>query len=298
MDLDKILDIYKIYEKRTITDAAKELFISQSSLSKRLKELEDELGFEIFKRNSKPMILTKEGEILIRDSSNLIHDYYNLIDKYVFHNNTYTISSNHTLLCVHTLMERLQSTNLKDIQFNLTNSTSINIVDNVLDYKADLGLILTPSTEYFFLKDLCDLNNIVFEELINCDIHVHVKKNSIFYDKDFLSIHDLQNNVFVKIFDVYQNIESALKALNVNTLNRVDVNDMYECLFALENENSFSLGGNIYKTHLFDYGVKAIPIIDSGLRLHCIAIYNKSSASMVMSNTIKDILYEISSVNL
>lgn len=57
--------IYKIYEEKSFTEAAKKLFISQPSLSATVKKAEDELGFKIFDRSSTPLTITDEGRVYI-----------------------------------------------------------------------------------------------------------------------------------------------------------------------------------------------------------------------------------------
>ena len=57
--------VYKIYEKKSFSVAAKELFISQPALSASVARLERELGFRIFDRSTVPLSLTPEGRIYI-----------------------------------------------------------------------------------------------------------------------------------------------------------------------------------------------------------------------------------------
>lgn len=57
--------ILKINKTRSFSKAAKELFISQPSLSLTIKKLEDELGFQIFDRSKNPIELTHKGQIYI-----------------------------------------------------------------------------------------------------------------------------------------------------------------------------------------------------------------------------------------
>lgn len=45
--------------------SAKELFVSQPALSSAVKNLEEELGYEIFNRKKSPVTLTAEGELYI-----------------------------------------------------------------------------------------------------------------------------------------------------------------------------------------------------------------------------------------
>lgn len=45
----------------SITEAAKQLFISQPSLSNAVKDIENEIGIEIFQRSAKGITLTIDG---------------------------------------------------------------------------------------------------------------------------------------------------------------------------------------------------------------------------------------------
>lgn len=56
----------------TVSAAAEYLFISQPSLSSAIKELENEFGVALFKRQHRGMTLTTEGEQLLRMSSELL----------------------------------------------------------------------------------------------------------------------------------------------------------------------------------------------------------------------------------
>ena len=54
---------YEIYKTGSFSRAAKKLYISQSSLSLTIKNLEKNLGFIIFDRSTSPISLTREGKI-------------------------------------------------------------------------------------------------------------------------------------------------------------------------------------------------------------------------------------------
>lgn len=56
----------------TVSAAAEYLFISQPSLSSAIKELENEFGVALFKRQHRGMTLTAEGEQLLRMSGELL----------------------------------------------------------------------------------------------------------------------------------------------------------------------------------------------------------------------------------
>ena len=65
---------YAVTVARTgsITQAAEELFMAQPNLSKAIRELEDGLGIEIFRRTPKGMVPTAQGEIYLRYANNVL----------------------------------------------------------------------------------------------------------------------------------------------------------------------------------------------------------------------------------
>jgi len=63
----------KVYEKRSISSAAKELYISPQGLSKVIKQLEYDLESELFIRDPQGMISTEAGELLYARARHIIY---------------------------------------------------------------------------------------------------------------------------------------------------------------------------------------------------------------------------------
>lgn len=65
---------YAVTVARTgsITQAAEELFMAQPNLSKAIRELEDSLGVEIFRRTPKGMVPTPKGEVFLRYAGSVL----------------------------------------------------------------------------------------------------------------------------------------------------------------------------------------------------------------------------------
>ena len=56
----------EIAEAKSINRASETLFVGQPTLSRAIKELEQNLGIKIFDRSAKGMFLTPDGEVFIR----------------------------------------------------------------------------------------------------------------------------------------------------------------------------------------------------------------------------------------
>ena len=69
----------KVAETLNFTVAARELYISQPALSKQIKQLEEEIGVRLFRRDTKQVELTAGGHILYDEWSKLIKNSENAI---------------------------------------------------------------------------------------------------------------------------------------------------------------------------------------------------------------------------
>ncbi len=57
--------VYEVYRERSFSKAAQNLYISQPSLSARIKKIEERIGVPLFDRSTTPLQLTEVGEVYI-----------------------------------------------------------------------------------------------------------------------------------------------------------------------------------------------------------------------------------------
>jgi len=73
--------IIKVAELQNITLAAKELFVSQPSLSHYIKKIEKDIGAELFDRNTTPLSLTQAGKKFVETGKEIIEKYDNMTEE-------------------------------------------------------------------------------------------------------------------------------------------------------------------------------------------------------------------------
>jgi len=66
MDWDKLRVFYNVAESGSFTRAAMRLDITQSAISRQIGNLEERMGFPLFHRHARGLILTEQGELLFR----------------------------------------------------------------------------------------------------------------------------------------------------------------------------------------------------------------------------------------
>lgn len=88
MSIEKLEYFYVIAKYNSLSKASKELFIGISSLSSALKSLENELGYDLFTRHGKKLVLSEEGQRIlpfvkriIEEAKKIHFPLYQMIDR-------------------------------------------------------------------------------------------------------------------------------------------------------------------------------------------------------------------------
>lgn len=102
MELRVLQYFLAVTREQSISGAAEFLHLSQPTLSRQLKDLEDELGKQLFIRGNRRVTLTEEGMILRKLSNCSIEDKisrfsFKVLPTCLHQNNKYSLSYTHTL---------------------------------------------------------------------------------------------------------------------------------------------------------------------------------------------------------
>ena len=88
MRIQQLQYIIKIVETGSMNEAAKQLFITQPSLSNAVRDLEREMGIDIFIRNPKGITLTKDGVEFLSYARQVVEQTNLLEERYKSHTET------------------------------------------------------------------------------------------------------------------------------------------------------------------------------------------------------------------
>jgi DNA-binding transcriptional LysR family regulator len=80
LDFRQLRYALSVYKERSFTKAAKRLNISQSAVSEQVKLLEEEVGFELFRRTSRGIESTDRGRTFLYESERVMADLLSLSD--------------------------------------------------------------------------------------------------------------------------------------------------------------------------------------------------------------------------
>ncbi|MBS7527526.1 LysR family transcriptional regulator [Fusibacter paucivorans] len=79
MDMQQIECALSVAKHLNFSEASYELMMNQSTVSKKIANLEKEIGFSLFDRSTHPISLTAMGQIFIEGAETLFEDYLQLL---------------------------------------------------------------------------------------------------------------------------------------------------------------------------------------------------------------------------
>lgn len=166
MNISDLTCILTIAEERSISKAAKKLFMAQSSLSQSLQEMEAELGGRLFVRTSTGVRLTPAGEQMVAYARDALVDYRQLKNKV---QDTEELKAGKVELGVSTfrgsyLIPKVLSLFRKKypgIQVEITEANSMELEQLLITGRIDLALVALPlmklqtDAEFLMKDEIC-----------------------------------------------------------------------------------------------------------------------------------------------
>lgn len=148
-----------IARKETISKAAESLHITQPTLSRQMKGLEEQLGKQLFIRGNRKINLTEEG-ILLRQRAEEIISLVEKTESEIMHSDT-TISGDIYIGSGETegmrILAKVIDTCHKEypkIKFHLYSGNSQDVVEKIENGLIDFGVLIEPAdiSKYDFIK--------------------------------------------------------------------------------------------------------------------------------------------------
>ena len=213
---------YEVYKNTSMTAAAEKLEISQPSISKTLRIIENKLNFKLFLRQGKKLIPTHEADDLFEHASvvNSQLKSFNAIANTYKSRSADFINIGTTPSLAESIVPKIIKKYNKikpTVKFNLINLNSIDLIED--RYKPDIDLTICfnskiqPSSRSVILKE--GNHSLVSPLKFNIDDAVHLKD---IVEHPFVEITNLLS--FYEESSISNYVDSLL--INLNTVIKTD----------------------------------------------------------------------------
>lgn len=194
MNKQECLYITKVADLGSISKAAKELFVTQSSISQSLNKLEELYSVKIFNRNPRGMSLTEAGEVIYEYALNFIDSMDRLEVEMSYFNN---LQKGNLIFGISSF---LGSIILPDVLSEFTEkypNISINIIEEDSEKLEELLVNGYIKIAILHSSEFIHKRNIKFESFSEDKFIIIANKNHLNFKESSISLEDIAEENFI-----------------------------------------------------------------------------------------------------
>ena len=179
----------------SMNEVAKMLCVSQPNLSGAVRELENEIGFQIFRRTSKGVIPTPQGEEFLGYARQLLEQYQLIEDRFVrrtAEKKKFSVSMQHYSFAVKAFVELVRQFGMDEYEFAVYETKTQEVISDVRNFKSELGILYQNAFNRAALEKLFRENYLEFHPLFSCETYVYLWKGHPLAERPRISIEELK----------------------------------------------------------------------------------------------------------
>ncbi len=223
MTLQQLKYIVTVADKGSISDAAKELFISQPSLTNAIKELENEMQITIFSRTNKGIVVSNAGDEFLAyarqvlEQANLLEERFLNVKK---QSPRFSVSTQHYSFAVNAFVDVIREFGGSQYDFTLRETQTYEIIEDVSRLKSEIGILYTSSKNKEVIMKLIKQNSLEFEELFVANPHVFISSKHPLSGKGEITLGELEEYPYLSFeqgdYNAFYFSEEILSTLDRN----------------------------------------------------------------------------------
>lgn len=292
MTLQQLRYLIAIAAKRSISAAAHELFVSQSSLSVAVKEVEQECGIKIFERSSKGITLTNEGMEFLGYARQVIEQADLMQARYSQDSSIeaphLAVSSQHYAFPVEAFLAFVDEYEGEGYNFTLRETRTSEIIKDVSEFKSDIGILYLSSFNRRVMLKAFEDANVKFEELFSAAPHIFIGEN-----------HPLANKASIKLEELEDYPRYTFEQGSVNSFfyaeepfaelpheKRVIISDRGTLSNLLAHHNGFTVATGVLSSEMHS-GIVSIPLETDEVMVVGYIVHNERKISLLAQKYIE-----------
>lgn len=250
MKIQQLEYIIAIAQAGSITAATKNLYQAQPNISIALKDLESEIGMQIFWRTPNGMVLTPEGETFLLRAKNIVESMHTLESDYTNRtDNSVSIKiasarSTYIASAISSWIKTISSDN--KINISILEVMTNGVIDSVSSGKADIGLIRVPKSQLEVYTENLSNRKLAYRHLMSFRMKLIMRAD----------------NPLAKYDDVpFEKLKECIEIVHgddeINLFGRTFINEKYENdnnrnrIFAYDSGNKVILLSNIPNSYMW-----------------------------------------------
>jgi DNA-binding transcriptional LysR family regulator len=180
----------------SINEAARRLYLSQPSLSKAVKELEKEVGINIFLRTSKGITLSTDGAEFLGYARQVV-EQAELLERRYFSaapsRQLFSVSTQHYAFAVNAFVEMIKKHGALEYQFTLRETRTYEIIEDVKNLRSEIGILYMSSFNEKVMMQMMKEEGLDFHPLFEAKPHIFVSAQNPLASKSVVTLEELED---------------------------------------------------------------------------------------------------------
>jgi DNA-binding transcriptional LysR family regulator len=293
--IQQLYYIIKIVEVGSINEAAKQLFITQPSLSNAVKELEKEMNITIFNRNPRGITLSTEGAEFLSYARQVVEQAELLEQRYKGKQKSrqlFAISAQHYAFVVNAFVHLLKEIDRDEYEMTLRETRTYEIIEDVTNFRSELGVLYMNDFNRQVITKLLRENNLEFHHLFEAKPHVFLSVNNPLAKKKRIYLEDLKDFPYLSYeqgeYNSFYFSEEILSTLfHKKSIVVSDRATLFNLLIGLD---GYTISSGILNSDLNGEEIIALPLeVDETIELGYIQ-HKKNNLSPIATKFLEELL--------
>lgn len=266
MTLQQLRYVVTVADTGTISGAAKELFVSQPSLTNAIKELEEEMQITIFNRTNKGIIVSNEGNEFLAYARQVLEQVNLLEEKFLNvtkQSPRFSVSTQHYSFAVNAFVDVIREFGGNQYDFTLRETQTYEIIEDVSRLKSEIGILYTSSKNHEVIMKIIKQNDLEFKELFIAKPHVFISSKHPLAKRDVITLEELEDYPYLSFeqgdYNSFYFSEEILSTLDRNK--NIKVRDRATLFNLAVGLNGYTVSSGVISKELNGENIIARPLM-------------------------------------
>ena len=196
MTLSQLSYVIAVASSSSMNEASKKLFISQPSISATIRELEEEIGINIFIRSNRGISLTPEGEEFVGYAKQVVTQDKLIENKYITGGKIkkrFSVSAQHYAFAVDAFAKMVEEFGMDGYDFAMYETKTYDVIQDVKKFKSEIGILYLNDFNRKIITKLLEENELEFHPLLDCGVYAYMWKKHPLAKKKRVTFDELNS---------------------------------------------------------------------------------------------------------
>lgn len=263
MTIQQCKYVLAIAKAGSFSEAAKQLFIAQSSLSVSVKSLEQELNVKIFERSGNGVYLTDDGAEFVKYAGEICETSDFVAERYSTRHvqqKLYIVTQHYDFIA-DIFGKLLKETLSESYRFSIREIETYNVIREVETAHSDVGIIAIKDGDYEVMRRYLGKKGVSFTPVLNVSPHVFFRRGHPLAQERLISAATLRKYPYVS-YEQGEHTSSFFteELMDVSSIDKhVEISDRATLMNVLMLTDAYTIGTGMMPSALNRGDIVSVP---------------------------------------